>query len=273
VNIILGSTGQLGGRILANLGADNAHVLSRRQTETWCELKSSELTAEIDSLLKLDDTDKNFLFYAVGETNPAADSHALNRVNFELPRKILEASIGLPVQIVTFGSVHEQTDISNPYMDSKKKLFSIFAEKSDAIQWTHFQLHTLYSEDEPHRHMLLGQILSSIRSQQKLRMTNGLQIRQYHHVEDIIRIVLKTLEFSSPHVLQQINGPETLSIGRLAESIYEEFECQDLLELGNLLQDSAEVFEAKFELSEGLKPHDFRDSLPGVISVFKKLLS
>jgi amino acid transporter len=41
-----------------------------------------------------------------------------------------------------------------------------------------------------------------------------------------------------------------LSIGRLAETIYEEFGCQDLLELGNLVQDSAEIFEAKFELTK-----------------------
>jgi len=273
VNIILGSTGQLGACILANLGDDNSHVVSRREIQAWCDLKSGELTAEIDGLLKLDNADKNLLFYALGETNPSASPHALNRVNFELPRKILEASVGLPVQIVTFGSVHEQTDISNPYMDSKKKLFSLFGEESDALQWIHFQLHTLYSEGEPHRHMLLGQILSSIRSRQKLRMTNGLQLRQYHHLEDVVKIVLKTLDFSSSVNLQQINGPETLSIGRLAETIYEEFGCQDLLELGNLVQDSAEIFEAKFELTEGLTPLDFRNSLPGVISVFKKLLS
>jgi nucleoside-diphosphate-sugar epimerase len=273
VYIILGSTGQLGACIRTNLDRENSHVLNRPKIQAWCDLSSDELTAEIDGLLKADKASKHFLFYAAGETNPSTNPYALNQINFELPRKILEACVGLPVQIVTFGSVHELTGISNPYMDSKKKLFSFFQEKSAAFQWIHFQLHTLYSESEPHSHMLLGQILSSIRSKQKLRMTSGLQVRQYHHVEDVIKIAMKELEFSSTYDSKHVTGPETLSIGQLAKTIFEEFDSLDLLELGDLVQDPAEIFETKFELSEGLTQVDFRETLPGIISVFKKLLT
>jgi len=273
MNIILGSTGQLGTCIRANLGDDNSLNPNRRTIQAWFDLSSDELTGEIASVLNLDNANKHTLYYAVGETNPSADPNVLNRVNFELPRKILEACVGLPIQIVTFGSVHELTGISNPYMDSKKKLFSFFEKNSDTFQWIHFQLHTLYSEGEPHPHMLLGQILSSIRSKQQLRMTSGLQVRQYHHVEDVIKIAMQELEFPSSHSLKQVNGPETLSIGKLAKSIYEEFDSLELLQLGNLVKDSTEIFEAKFELSQGLTPSDFRKSLPGIISVFQKLLN
>ena len=273
MNIILGSTGQLGACIRANLGDSNSHLPSRRETQAWFDLSSHELRSEITSLLKLDNVSKHFLFCAVGETNPSEDPNALNHVNFELPRKILGASVGLPIQIVTFGSVHELTDISNPYMDSKKKLFSFFDANPDVFQWTHFQLHTLYSEGEPHPHMLLGQVLSSLRSREKLRMSSGLQIRQYHHVEDVIKIVMKELAFSSSHGLKQVNGPETLSIGQLVKAIYEEFDSVELLEFGNIVKDSPEIFEANFEVSQGLTPLDFRKSIPGVISVFQKLLS
>jgi nucleoside-diphosphate-sugar epimerase len=187
--------------------------------------------------------------------------------------KILKASVGLPIQVVTFGSVHELTDISNPYMDSKKNLFSFYKENPGAFQWIHFQLHTLYSESEPHTHMLLGQILASLRSKKKLEMSSGLQIRQYHHVEDVIRIVKKELESSSSYDLKQVNGPETLSIAQLAKAIYGEFDALDLLELGNLAQNPAEVFQARFKLTAGLTSSDFRKSLPAIVSVFKKLLS
>jgi nucleoside-diphosphate-sugar epimerase len=272
VNIILGSSGQLGAYILGNLGHHNSHLPDRREIQAWSDLNSDELRSEIVGLLRLNDVSKHFLFCAVGETNPSADPKTLNQVNFELPRKILEATLGLPIQIVTFGSVHELTDISNPYMDSKKKLFSFFGENSDAFQWTHFQLHTLYSDRDPHPHMLLGQIFNSLKLKQKLKMSSGLQIRQYHHVEDVIRIVLKELTFSSSCGLKPINGPETLSIGQLAKAIYAEFDSMGLLEIGNIRGDSPEIFEAEFKLSQGLTPLDFRKSIPGVISVFKKLL-
>ena len=273
MNIILGSTGQLGACLRANLGDDNLHLPSRRKIQDWFDLSSDELTGEIACLLSLDNANKHFLFYAVGETNPSVDPTALNQVNFELPTRILEASVGLPIQIVTFGSVHELTDISNPYMDSKKKLFSFYEENVGAFQWIHFQLHTLYSEGEPHPHMLLGQILTSLRLNQKLQMSPGLQIRQYHHVEDVIRIVMKELVFSSSYASRQVNGPETLSVAQLAKAIYEEFNSLDLLELGNLASNPSEVFDAKFKLSEGLTSSDFRKSLPGIVSVFKKFLN
>ena len=272
MNVIVGATGLLGSTLLRSLGEHACFAIPRQKTARWLNSSVNEIRQD---LLKLTDSNSAAfidLFYALGNTNPKTDPRILDELNFLLPEKILNASVGLPIRVITFGSIHELSSISNPYIESKRKLGNLLAAPSHGFNNIHFLLHTLYSNSKPHSHMLLGQILNSIQLRQELQMSSGLQLRQYHHVEDVVKIVLSRL---SPQVFStnyQINGPETIQIRELAVSIYTTFNHLPLLKLNSLPTDEADIFDAAYKISELDCEQGFRPAIDGVLAEFNNLL-
>ena len=162
MNIVVGATGLLGSTLLRSLGEHACIAIPRQNTAKWLHYSVNEIRQD---LLKYTDSKSTTcidLFYALGNTNPKTDPRTLGELNFLLPEKILNASVGLPIRVITFGSIHELSSISNPYMESKRKLANLLTATSHGYHNIHFLLHTLYSDTKPHSHMLLGQILHSI---------------------------------------------------------------------------------------------------------------
>lgn len=272
MNIIVGATGILGSAILRSLGETTCITLPRQKSIQWLNSSVNGIRQDLLKFLDSSTSADIDLYYALGNTNPKADPNILNELNFFLPERILKASLGLPVRVITFGSIHELSGISNPYMDSKRNLARLLTEQSHVFNSSHFLLHTLYSDTEPRSHMLLGQILNSIRLRQTLKMSSGLQLRQYHHVDDVVKVIAVRLSSNISVPSQQVNGPETLQIRDLASNIYKEFECLPLLKLNSLPEGGLDVYDAKYPIPEWIRKESFRSTFNGVLTAFKNFL-
>jgi len=272
MKIIVGATGLLGSSLYRNQKNHLSFTLPRRIAMQWISSSVNGIRNDLLGIITHNTDVKTELFYALGNTNPGVDRQILDELNYQLPKKIIMAASDLPIRMISFGSVHELSDISNPYMDSKRKFANFLAERSSDFSYRHFLLHTLYSDDLPHSHMLLGQMLNSIRLKQELKMTSGLQLRQYHHVEDVVRFVLEKLTDYEINSQECVNGPETIQIRELATRIFREFASLELLKLGEVKDSLSEIFDISCQTSNQVGYNFFRPTFEGISSAFQTWL-
>ena len=81
--------------------------------------------------------------------------------------------------------------------------------------------------------MFIGEIAQSLMSDSPFEMSDGLQYRQYHHVDDIARAIAGQIDrpWDGVNTLE-INGPETVRLIDLATAIYAHFGKSNLLRIG-----------------------------------------
>lgn len=273
MNIVLGATGQLGVYLCRRFEPGSLRTVSRAEFNSWISGDKRTLEKNLSLILQNSNTERNFIYYCVGETNSHQEQKLLAAINFEYPLKLVDSIQKLPLRMVTFGSVHELTGISNPYMDSKKALFQYFLKRQGIFSWTHFQLHTLYSEIQPKGHTFLGQILESLRQKRPFQMTSGSQIRQFHHGEDIAKLIVATVKDIDGNSVEQISGPETIRLKDLAEFLFGSLNLSSLLRIGALEESLSEVYASDPSLVEKYDYGVFRETRIGVLAALMKHLA
>ena len=121
-----------------------------------------------------------------GLLDPNRNYEDLLRINYHLPKNIIDGVRYLGMRVVTFGTVLERSlRPKNNYVTSKLAL-SNYIEALDATYQTtsHLQLHTLFGKGQPNRFMFLGQILSALKKNKPFFMISERQLREYHHYDD-----------------------------------------------------------------------------------------
>jgi nucleoside-diphosphate-sugar epimerase len=206
-------------------------------------------------------TNRVNIFYCIGNTNPNAPTEALDTLNFELPKSIAKASIDLPIRLITFGSVHEESKISNPYMDSKRKFRDYLVNQDSNFNWNHFQLHTLYSEMLPKPYMFLGQMLQALSVRGKFKMSSGTQLRQFHHTSDVVDAIDSLLPGIEVNSVLQVSSNDSIRLVDLASTIFLQLGELEKLEIGTLTDRENEVYSDGYPVFESLKNHSFRNPL------------
>lgn len=269
MNIVLGATGQLGSYISKHIDERLLKEVSRQELASWIHGGGGFIRKNLEKIISSSHSEDNFIYYCVGETNSTMERGLLEFINYSVPLLISENIKGLPLRLVTFGSIHESTAITNPYMDSKKKLYRHFMGSQDGLNWSHIQLHTLYSEIKPRSHMFLGQILDSLKREQLFEMSSGLQVRQFHHTEDIVKIIAEKIFTHEGCALEEINGPEFISLRDLAEFLFREFDMLNLLRIGARADEVSEVFFNDHTSASNIDSRLFRDMKSGILQMLK----
>jgi nucleoside-diphosphate-sugar epimerase len=109
--------------------------------------------------------------------------------------------------------------------------------------------------------MFLGLIASALRAQAPFRMTQGKQLREYHHVDDEARAV-KALVAAGRRGVFDLSSGMPVSLRALAESTFAAFGASDLLELGAIPEPVDENYSTVFASDPALAPDAFRPTLP-----------
>lgn len=265
---LIGARGRLG-QAIAHEYADNGIVsVDRSIYEDWSQPGVADLISRyFDKRSNGDMT----VFVASGLLDPTLSQEDLLRVNYHLPKNLIDGAAKLGIKIITFGTVMEGfLQSKNPYIQSKTALgeyvSAVAAADKPAI---HLQIHTLYGVGQPSPFMFLGQMLTAIRDNVPFKMTSGRQLREYHHLSDEAKAIRQIANSAPPGVLNVSHG-KPLSLRAIAESVFQALGKDDLLRVGSLPEPQEENYEKIVNPTEILRHVAFRDSLPAIVQYMRE---
>jgi nucleoside-diphosphate-sugar epimerase len=258
----MGGKGRLGSAICKSVGSGELNLLSRFVYEDWWKVDSLN---SIKQHFEKNTGESDVVVVATGKIDPAVHEREHLDVNYHLPRNVIQAVTDLGLRVVTFGTVSEyfQSEL-NSYIRSKKMLTNfINTNYSTDHGVIHIRLHTLYGGPQPNEFMFLGHVLKSLQSRELMKMTSGLQLREYHHVDDVGAAVVAVL--NSPFLgVHDLNHGFPLTLRDLAIYLFDRFDARDLLSLGSLQDPVAENYENVFVQSEFYQKPDIRPPLQAI---------
>lgn len=262
MKFIVGAGGRLGQALSRHFNTEPVYCLERAQYDNWGATDGA--ARFLDSHAGPGDT----ILVAAGLLDPAMPAAEHVKVNVALPSSIIAAAADRDIAVVTFGTVMETLQAHpNAYVSSKVSLARIVAAAAVAGPVTHVRVHTLYGGGAPSPFMFLGQILTSLRTGLPFEMTSGLQLREYHHVDDEARAIGTLCEAGVRGVVDLSSGAP-VRLRELAIAIFEAFGASEMLRLGARAEPAEENYGAVFQPHPLLGLGNFR---PAVQSVVKYL--
>lgn len=261
---VIGGRGRLGQAIAREYPAEAVRCLARADYASW---SAEGAAAQVADWFAPWSGSGATIYVASGLLDPKLSADALWAVNVALPRNIIEGTRGLGLKVVTVGTVMETLVAArNPYVASKAALGEFVAAQAAAgRQVAHVRVHTLYGGGMPSRFMFLGQIVDALASGAPFRMTQGRQLREYHHVDDDARAIRLLDEAGATGVLDLSHGAP-LSLRELAGAVFEAFGAPGQLALGALPEPAEENYNTVFARHPLLRQAAFRDTLPAVLA-------
>lgn len=265
---IVGSRGRLGQAIGRQYNAAQVKCIEREVYEDWAEADAS---LRIQDYFSKHAPSGSVVYICSGLLDPRLPAEQLHAVNFKLPQNIICTLSPLGFRTVTFGTAMEDTLTENPYVQSKRLLGQLVQQMhGQEFQPTHVRIHTLYGADEPSPFMFLGQMLSAIRSKTPFQMTQGRQLREYHHVDDDAYAITSLVTRNISGVVELSHG-QPVSLRALAEAIFQALDASHLLQIGALPEPAQENFNEVFVPPEILNGLTFRESIGAVVEHMKTL--
>jgi nucleoside-diphosphate-sugar epimerase len=201
--------------------------------------------------------------------------------NVERPVSLMEATVDRKqYRYLSLGSVLEMRSslaASNPYLASKAALWTrikgLAADPRFNGRLMHLRGHTFYG-GAPAPHLFLGQMYDSLRAAKPFRMSEGRQLREYAHVDDVAFSIIALLSrtWTGPFAVD-LNTGEPVALGDLARAVFRAFDCEHLLQLGALPTPLGENMDVRFPRSPDWLLGQPRPAIQGIIGWFSELMS
>jgi nucleoside-diphosphate-sugar epimerase len=275
--VIFGSSGRIGRAVAAALTKIDCPIqaIGWLDTKTRAARDEREIFAELTAI-----NGKVDIVFASGVTDPSAPNADLTLANVERPVGMIEATIDCKqFRYLTIGSVLEtfpSLAANNPYLASKMTLWAHIKNLSTDPRLlgriAHLRAHTCYG-GAPASHSFLGQMYDSLRTGQPFRMSEGQQLREYAHVDDVaLSIVALLTRTWTASVALDLSTGEPVRLSQLARSVFRAFGCEQLLQLGALPTPTGENLGIKFPRSPAWLLGRPRPQIEGIIEWFSNLL-
>lgn len=217
-------------------------------------------------------TKPSIAVYATGTTNPDTSPESRSFLNISLPLFVNRVFSSYEVISVYPGAVMENFPAhceSSDYLRSKLT-FSRNLEDAEG-NWINLRFNQWYGTRLLRKHLFLGEAINAIKTKTEFFMGSGLQLREFHHIEDdlaIFPILNKGLVRSHINVCHG----EPLQLGQLAKELFEHFGCSHLLKIGgreDLPFDNYSILVSPHDLIHQLH---FRNTLAGIIEYTGRML-
>jgi nucleoside-diphosphate-sugar epimerase len=267
-HFLVGARGRLG-QAIAHEYADNEIVsLDRSIYENWSQPGVADQVSRYFDKCSMEGAT---VFVASGLLDPKLSREDLLRVNYHLPKNLIDGAAKLGIKIITFGTVMEGLlQSKNPYIQTKIELAEyISTAAATGSPVIHLQIHTLYGVGQPSPFMFLGQVLATIRDNVQFKMTSGRQLREYHHLVDEAKAIRKIADSALSGIVNVSHG-EPLTLKIIADGVFQALGRDDLLRVGALPEPPEENYEKILNPTEMLQQVAFRDSLPAIIQYMKE---
>ena len=262
--LVIGSSGRIGTEIKKQF---EGYELICPHRDVYSEWHKKTKLNEISDFIQLNQVDAVFICSGVMDSNSC--EMQLNDVNFHLPGNIIEATRPNSTRIVTFGTIMEIIAPNcNKYVKSKQRLQDFISRELEPERILSLKIHTVFGGGPPNPYMFLGQILDSLVKGVVFKMSAGTQLREYHHVEDVV-VALKHLFECEVSGEQYISKGNPVQLKELAEYVFTFFDKQAMLRVGAIAHNSADNFEKVVSENVLLKSIPFRDARSAVAQYLK----
>jgi nucleoside-diphosphate-sugar epimerase len=258
MKLVLGAKGRLGSALCSQFAIEGVIAPDRSVYETWWQPGSE---AAITQYLQTQGSSVDAIFVAAGIIDPSAPAADHERVNCLLPQRVIRAAEPLGIRVTTFGTVMEVLADHNPsrYVASKIALSNLVEQWARAgASVMHLRIHTLYGGRPPAEFMFTGQMLCALRTHQPFLMSPGLQLREYHHLDDE-GPAIAALEASGTRGVVELNHGDSVPLAEIAESTFRLLGAAHLLRIGALPMPANEKLGVRFTRPALLTGHVFRD--------------
>ncbi|CEG62340.1 NAD-dependent epimerase/dehydratase family protein [Legionella micdadei] len=267
MDFVVGSTGRLGKTIVHFLSPSQAVAVEQSTYASWWHPDGAD-AASFYFEKKKKNSENGVVYVAAGVLDPSRVYDEHHRINFLLPKNIIEGANRVGLRTVTFGTVMEKvvgTETSNPYILSKTKLGHLVSEcLSLENPPLHIRMHTLYGVGLPSPFMFLGQILKSLLNQTPFNMSPGNQLREYHHLHDEIKAIHLLVTAQVKGAIELSHG-EAVSLKEIAHFVFKYFDCLHLLNIGASTAPIKENYNFRFQRPDFLTTIAFRETLPALV--------
>jgi nucleoside-diphosphate-sugar epimerase len=282
MTILFGASGLIGSEILAVLSQDPAFKDENIHRIRWQDVEAAGADAAIADIRRRTDLaaadGRVQVVFANGITDPRRDPADLAFSNVDFPlRAIRETSADRRIRYLTIGTIQENfPDLcrGNPYLNSKYRLgaeiASLAARPELAGRLLHVRLHTLYGR-QVKPHMFLGQMILAIREGRQFSMSSGVQLREYHHVEDVARGFVSLLKSDwRDRCAVEMNSGQPVRLSDLATHVFRSLDLMPLLKISELASPAGENTGTVFVRSpDWILPHT-REPFAGVLQFVRE---
>lgn len=270
--LVIGSNGLVSTAIQQHFINEELVVVSSQVAKSWAVSNAESRIREYVNSLP---ARPSKIINCAGLTDPKLPKQLHLDVNFELPKNLLKFSEEEEIELITFGTVMENNPelcLQNPYLRAKEKFFRYISDTINTnSKLLHLQLHTLYGSKKIHNHMFLGQMFTAIEKGEEFKMTEGLQLREYHHIDDDIQALNRIIDTESYGIVK-ISHNEKITLRSIAEFVFSEFNISSKLKLGELPNPINELYTSRGNLTLEKREEGFRASLPGITDYLRELL-
>jgi nucleoside-diphosphate-sugar epimerase len=212
------------------------------------------------------------IFAAV--TDPQADPELIESVNVRLPRLVLERANDAGYHVTTYGSALEALGpTTNRYLESKRRVASMVDEFArNGTDAFHIRFHTVYGTGTPQPHMFLGQIFTALVTNSSFNMTSGEQLREYHHVDDVVTAIT-LLNAHRTGSSATISHGMPVRLRDLATAIFASLDRSNLLNIGTVQSEQTDVYDSLGGETLELEGLHFREPIAGVVDCIRQALA
>ncbi len=263
MRLIIGGSSRVAERFVAANPDEKFLFANRSDIESW--LKRTDFVG-FDNFVSALPAPLRAVYVFAGVTDPTSDPDELHAVNVRLPRMVLGRAARDGFAVTTYGTALEALgQTPNVYLESKRELAAIVADYAKSgVDALHVRFHTVYGAGVPQRHMFLGQMLEALVADAPFKMSSGTQLREYHHVDDLVA-ALAVLDETRPIPAITITHGMPVALRALAEAVFASFDRTDLLHVGAIAAPTTEVHEQSEGRTVGLDSVQFREPIAGVV--------
>ena len=225
---------------LVNISKTSLVVVKKEIYENWFDHRML-----ISYLKNIRFSNNDSIIITKSIIDPNYDINELNKWNFLFQKNIIQTleSNCIKANVFFTGSIFEKTLVKNNYLDSKRNLSNyILKNNFSFVTPLVIRLHTLYGIGYPPKNMFLGQIFYSLKNKTSFKMSDGSQKRQYHHYNEVSSFLLNIVSSSKSNIkIIDFTGKDWIKLKDLANSIYNYFNCLELLNIDALKKPKNEI--------------------------------
>lgn len=271
MNFVLGARGRLGHAIHVSHLVDHIEAPDHSvYADWWREGSENDAARYFGSRA----TQSGTVYVAIGIIDPRRSHEEHLRINFDLAKNVVRGATRVGLKVITFGTVMEKVVDDkgvNPYFASKSRLGRFVEDAANTSELgLHIRLHTLFGGRAPDPFMFLGQILQAVQTGTEFRMTPGMQLREYHHIDDEVAAIFRLNELRH-HGSVELSHGAPVTLKTLATHVFDAYQCTELLKIGALPEPVNDNYSFLFERTAMLDDINFRPTLPAIVEYLRSI--